>query len=1149
MQTRRLGGIRSTDGVGMRRLRGCFSRTGAVGVVIMTVAAWLPAAHAQHKCTPAVARLVSLEGKVEVLDAQGRRVDDVAPNADLCARYVVNVSERSRAALLLLSNETTLRLDQKSSLTLRGVENAGQETTWVMRLNRGALHVITRTRPRSFTVETPFINANVDGTEFTVTVTESEAAVALQEGRVCASNAGRSARIDGASATVALYDDEKCEVGEKSRVAAMAVSGRAGQPPIARGDIVVEPVDQVKWALYYPAVFDYASVQADLAALAQPGTTPERLNDPQLLTRYAGALLSVGRLDEAQRFIDRALRIDASNSNAHALLAIVAVVRNEKDKAIDEATKATEADPKSPAAWIALSYAQQAAFRIEDAVRTMEKARSTVAPSALFLARLAELYMSVGELEKARATAEDARARNPDLGKVQTVFGFANLISIQIAKAKKAFKEAIRLDQGDPLPRLGLGLARIREGDLSGGREELEIAAVLDPANSLIRSYLGKAYYEEKRDALASKQFELAKQRDPHDPTPWFYDAIVAYVDNRPVDALDNLTRSIEKNNNRAVYRSSLLLDDDRAARTTEVAAIYRELGFEKLAISESTKALADNFANDSAHRELAVAYANMPRHDIARVSEALQAQLRQPLTSSPIPPLISSDNLVILRQAGPTRLGTNEFNQLFSRDQLRLQFDGIGGTRGTFGDQLIASGLSGNVAYAASQLHYETDGFAENNSARKNAYDMFVQAEFSPRTSVQADVRRTEFDLDQTFFNFDPNLVFPARIKEKSDAARLGGRQVESSNADWIWMVLHEERTRSASILPDDSGFTQTDTRADTAELQRTAKYDFGQIVAGFAHIVEKNRLPIEERDIRTKATTAYVYASWAPRSVPIVVEAGISRDWFYLTNTIFGDKDVRYRWNPKLGIIWSPDPRVTIRGAFTSSIKRPFIGSQTLEPTEVAGFNQFFTGFDLLYGDRDGTLSRRAGFGIDTKIALDAFAGFEVTGRKLRVPNFNVGEMEWKERAANAYYYKTFRLSPASDYQLAASAEYEYERIMRPDDLTGPEGIVDVSTQRLPLGLAFFAGRSLMLRAAVSYVRQSGTFSADPSTGRFDVSDSAWITDVSLEYRLPKRYGILAVGARNLFDNSINVFETDPVNPRIAKRRLVFGRISLVF
>ncbi|MBE7525822.1 hypothetical protein HS096_05915 [candidate division WWE3 bacterium] len=37
----------------------------------------------------------------------------------------------------------------------------------------------------------------------------------------------------------------------------------------------------------------------------------------------------------------------------------------------------------------------------------------------------------------------------------------------------------------------------IREGSLEAGRIKLEIAASLDPANSLIRSYLGKAYFEE----------------------------------------------------------------------------------------------------------------------------------------------------------------------------------------------------------------------------------------------------------------------------------------------------------------------------------------------------------------------------------------------------------------------------------------------------------------------------------------------------------------------------------------------------------------------------------------------------------------------------------------------------------------------------
>ena len=44
------------------------------------------------------------------------------------------------------------------------------------------------------------------------------------------------------------------------------------------------------------------------------------------------------------------------------------------------------------------------------------------------------------------------------------------------------------------------------------------------PANSLIRSYVGKAYYEEntkERDKLAGTQFGLAKQLDPKDPTTW----------------------------------------------------------------------------------------------------------------------------------------------------------------------------------------------------------------------------------------------------------------------------------------------------------------------------------------------------------------------------------------------------------------------------------------------------------------------------------------------------------------------------------------------------------------------------------------------------------------------------------------------------
>src|SRR5207249_10449158 len=102
----------------------------------------------------------------------------------------------------------------------------------------------------------------------------------------------------------------------------------------------------------------------------------------------------------------------------------------------------------------------------------------------------------------------------------------------------------------------------------------------LDTESSLIRSYLGKAYYEEQRDSLAETQFELAKTRDPKDPTPWFYGAILKQSASRPVEALRDLQTSTELNENRAVYRSRLLLDQDQAARQVGVARAYRILGF-----------------------------------------------------------------------------------------------------------------------------------------------------------------------------------------------------------------------------------------------------------------------------------------------------------------------------------------------------------------------------------------------------------------------------------------------------------------------------------------------------------------------------------------------------------------------------------------
>ena len=116
--------------------------------------------------------------------------------------------------------------------------------------------------------------------------------------------------------------------------------------------------------------------------------------------------------------------------------------------------------------------------------------------------------------------------------------GFAALSEIRTGEASAAFARAIELASSDPLPRLGLGLAKIRDGDLTSGRKDLEVAVALDSGNALMRSYLGKSYFEEKRAPLDAEQFAIAKQLDPLDPTPYFYDALRKQSEGDPVGAL-----------------------------------------------------------------------------------------------------------------------------------------------------------------------------------------------------------------------------------------------------------------------------------------------------------------------------------------------------------------------------------------------------------------------------------------------------------------------------------------------------------------------------------------------------------------------------------------------------------------------------------
>jgi outer membrane receptor protein involved in Fe transport len=93
---------------------------------------------------------------------------------------------------------------------------------------------------------------------------------------------------------------------------------------------------------------------------------------------------------------------------------------------------------------------------------------------------------------------------------------------------------------------------------------------------------------------------------------------------------------------------------------------------------------------------------------------------------------------------------------------------------------------------------------------------------------------------------------------------------------------------------------------------------------------------------DLGIQHVNAYTYAN-INLFRNVTMTAGASFDYLKgrPANIPSGDKD---QFNPKAGITWNPFVGTVLRAAVSRILKRSLITDQTLEPTQVAGFNQFF-------------------------------------------------------------------------------------------------------------------------------------------------------------------------------------------------------------
>jgi tetratricopeptide (TPR) repeat protein len=1068
------------------------------------------------------------------------------PGAELCRQDSVRTGPLSRAALSLV-NEAVLRLDQDTTIRLADVSVEETSRSFID-LVFGAFESFSR-KPKEIDVNAPHMVLAVRGTEFLVRADAEQSLLSVQEGEVVASNPSGQLSVAGGSAAVA----------------------RAGQAP--QPFILIHPRDAVQWTLHYPAVLT-------LPAPAEGGTDPAWLQlargrdtagaldalerepgadrDASVQLYRAALLLDVGRVDEARGAIDRALELDAASGSAYALRSIIDVAQNRNAEALVNAERAVELNPKLAAPWIALSYARQGQFQLEAARDALLQAVAAQPQDALAWARLAEVRLMLGDRRGAREDAARAEQLAPDTARVYSVRGFADLTEFRTRDARAAFDRALALDSSDPLPRFGLGLARIRDGQLQEGRADIETAVGLSPQDALLRTYLGKSYFEEKRDDLASQQYGIAKQLDPLDPTAYLYDAILKQTENRPVEALKDLETSIELNNNRAVYRSRLALDEDRAARGTSLARIFDDLGFDNLGQTAASQSLTLDPGNAGAHRFLSDIYRNERRRETARVSELLQSQLLQDININPIQPSLSETNLNIVTQGGPARPGYSEFTPLFERNQFQVNGSAVIGNNSTRGGEAVASALYDRYSISAGAFHYDTHGWRPNGDINHDIYDVLFQAALTPELNAQLEYRRRDSQYGDLAQNWDPDDFSPNETnKLHQDIARVGLRYSPAAHSNFLLSYVYSDRDQKGSDSVDlPFGTLNTRTSGRDAGSQGDAQYQFKSdllnVIAGGGltrlngdQSIEFDLFGIEEQfDDETHYGHGYIYGNLnLPAQVTWTL--GVSYDDYELEPTSVE------KVNPKVGVQWDLSDRLKLRAAAFQVVKPPLAGNQTIEPTQVAGFNQF-------YDDTNGTVARRYGVGADWKLASGLYAGAEASWRNLDLSYVGVGDNDELTSLSADGEEQTHRLylnwAPRDD--LALTSELVYDRFQTPEsDLTiqtdYPE---DLKTISLPLWARYFHPSGFFAGFGTTFVHQEVKRSAGNLEELDDGTDSFVLFDAFAGYRLPKRFGVVSLSINNIFDknfdyqdDSFREFQDAPsVGPYIPSRQILL-QVSL--
>ncbi len=1124
-----------------------------------------PPARAQ---TSLLSRVIEAAGQVEFNSGGGTNWNVATNGLVLQPGDKVRTRVQSRAAVQL-SDRSVIRLSERTTLEILPPRRAEKKR---FGLPGGSIFFFNREKPADVEFDTPLAAGAIRGTEFLLEVAEADAGVHL-------------ALIDGAVALNTSEGEVALQRGEDLRLA-------PGQP--AQITALVNANAVIQWALYYPAVINPDDLHLEASEQVALKDVLEKYHSGDLvaalaawpeglgtgggpITMRAQLELAVGRVAVAEALL---ALVSNEAEGRLALEELIAVVRGDQ--------RGRGGSPLNPARTsselLARTYTLQARTDLNGAREAARQAVGLAPQFGFASARLADLEFAFGNRRPALAELKRALKLSPRLAPAHALQGFIFLDQGATRAALMAFDQARELDAAFGPAWLGSGLCLMRERQFTAALTELQVAAALEPQRGLFRAYLGKASSELGDSKAAQKEFHLAEQLDPNDPTAWLYSALDLWQHNRLNEAIRSLEHSADLNDNRAIFRSQLLLDEDRSVRSANLAAIYADAGLPEVSHHTAVRAVTESYENFSGHLFLADSYQAIQsansfdlRMETARQSELLVANLLAPPGGGNLSQLLSEQEH--LQFFDPRPVGVSSLTQYGSNGDWRQ----VGTVFGTVG------GLS----YAFDALYEKLNGEQPNGQSETRQLMLTLKQRITANDEAYFQIGNYKAEAGDVANYFDPTNATPGfNVEERQEptlyagwhhtwapgshtlflAARLND-QLSLHDPDKDILFLYTGlfgppivQVQSGPVLPPVDLNFASDFTLYSAELQQiweTPRYSL--IVGGRwqsgdvdSQAAMTRTLPALDQQVNSSLErgNAYAYGAWQVLD-PLRLIAGVSYDHMTFPNNadlppFETGETARELLAPKAGLLFEPWKRGLFRGSYAKSLGGLYFdNSVRLEPTQVAGFNQAFRSLipESVAGLVPGTEFTTAGVGFDQSLPHGTWFGIELeqlesngsrdvgafsSFAELIAPFTATNTrqtLDFRERSLAAYAGQLLgeNFSFGARYRVSR-AELNQQFPDIPDaaiNLDQLEAGERATLQQLGLSLNFHHRSGVFAQWESDWYHQNNSAYPD---------EDFWQHNLMVGYRLPRRYAEVRFGLLNLFDTD---YRLNPLNLHAALPR----------